>query len=255
MNTQVATRKVGSVAAALAAAQSFAQSGITFLQISGKTGIITYGQDDKELPAGTELAVNMKSFAQGWIYWRDEKVLQEVMAKPFNGEVALQEAELPDVGPPVDEDERWNKQASVEMKNLDGGEDFLFKISSWGGVNAMQKLLTDYVKELPQKGDDAVIIITIESVGRIAKEKKYGKVYAPVFTIVEWTTEAKLAEAFPQGNGADDAASYEAPATKQIEAPVKAAKVAKAEVAPVETKAEEVPAKAAEVPGGRRRRF
>lgn len=245
MNTAVATTKKSSMTAALAAAQSFANTGGDYLQISGKTGIITYGKDEKELPAGSELAVNMKTFAQGWIYWRSEKVLSELMAKPFDGEIALQEGELPDVGPALDDDERWNKQASVEMRLLDGGQDLTFKVSSWGGVSAMQKLLSDYVKELPQKGDDAVMIISIEAVGRMAKEKKYGKVYAPVFTILEWTTEAALAEAYPDAKGADDASAYVAPAAKQIEAKVETQKV--------ETPAATAPV--ADAPGGRRRRF
>lgn len=238
MNTEVTVPKSQMMAAALAAAQSFAKvGGGDYLQISGKTGIITYGKDNTELPAGSELAVNMKSFAQGWIYWRDEKVLQELMAKPFEGEIALQEAQLPDVGPPTDTDERWNRQASVQMKILDGGKDVTFKVSSWGGVSAMQKLFAEYVKEIPQKGEDAVIIVTVESEGRVAKEKKYGTIYAPVFTIVEWTTESKLAGAFPEGSGADDASAYVAPAPKAIEAP-------KAAVAA-----------ATDAPGGRRRRF
>jgi hypothetical protein len=245
---EVVKNKSQMMAAALSAAQSFAKSGGgDYLQISGKTGIITYGKENTELPAGAELAVNMKTFSQGWIYWRDEKVLQELMAKPFEGEIALQESQLPDVGPPSDTDERWNRQASVEMKILDGGHDVTFKVSSWGGVSAMQKLFAEYVKDMTQKGDDAVIIVSIDSEGRLAKEKKYGKIYAPVFTIVEWTTEAKLAEAFPEGGGADDASAYVAPVTKAIEAPKK-----EEAPAPVSTAAK---AATADAPGGRRRRF
>jgi hypothetical protein len=243
-NTRELTKNAN-VIAALAAASSFSPSGKSYMKFNANTGIYTYGKEEKELTAGSELAVNMKSFALGWICWKDEKVEAEIMAMPFAGQIPItNEADLPDHGP-FNAEDGWSKQASVEMKILDTGEDVLLKLSSSSGVFAMNELLRGYAKELSQQGDDAIIVVSASSNGFMPKEKKYGKKYAPVFEIVEWTTEEKLSAVYSNETGEDESSSYEEP-TKAIEAPK--------EADPVESVAATTP-EVGQALGGRRRRF
>jgi hypothetical protein len=240
------------LAAAMAAMDKFAPSGGAFMKMNANTGAYTYGSDSKEIPHGSGLAVDVTSFSAGWICWKDDKVAEEKMYRIWDSEVPpSHESDLPDHGPFTTEEDGWQKQVSAQMRLLDAqdpedsGAEMILKMSSYSGVVALKKLMKNCFAEMTVRGEDAVPIIEVGAEGFMPKEKKYGKKYAPVFTIVEWTTRAALEERYGTVKQDDPNNYVSAPVPVAAPAPVSAPAPAITTEKPV----------VVEAPGSRRRHF
>ena len=68
----------------------------------------------------------------------------------------------------------------------DEGEEVIYKPSSVGGANVMQKLLDELEKQLDAGTDEIVPVVELTTDNY--QHKQYGKTYVPQFDIVEWVT-------------------------------------------------------------------
>lgn len=195
-----------------------------FLKHNGNTGEYTYGSADDELLDGSELAADISSFKRGYICWKDEKVLGEVMV-PFNQGRPPAKHTLEDHGPYEEgTNDGWQEQYCIVFRMVT--EPFLeltFKATGISKRNAVNKLMQDFVAQYKNHPGE-VPIITIGNVEFESKAKgaKKAKKFAPVLKIVDWATQESLSAAAEgsEGDYEPDQAQLEAPAEELVEAPV-----------------------------------
>lgn len=150
--------------------------------------------------------MNGTELKRGWICWSGGKVLDEKMIRITDGAPPHRSA-LPDLGPYEDEEkDGWKEQTSAQFRDIETGDEFLFKSSSKGGNIALANLIQAYGKSfLMHPGELA--IVTLDAVSFDAKDpntgKKLGKKYAPFFKITGWEDEGALIARF-EGMAADE---------------------------------------------------
>jgi hypothetical protein len=166
-----------------------------------KTGHWVFGADQTEIEDHASWAVNPFSFVHGYIAWGDGEVLAEKMVS-----VSQPLPEL-DAAPPGAK-KGWETQVGMSIKCLSGedkGMEARYTTTSVGGKKAVQALAVAIATQVEKEQDKPVPVV------ELGKEhythKSYGRIYTPVFQVLEWV-------------GMDgEAPAEEAPA---IEAPVEA---------------------------------
>jgi len=160
--------------------------GVHFMKM-GKDGLWSYGAEDIQVEDESHWAVNPASFKTGYIAWQQGNtsngpVGEEMVAITDD---PIQVNDLPDVNAP------WTQQVGFQLACVNGqdkGEQAVFKTSSKGGRGAfsdfIQQVMTHY-KANPNT-DKIVPIVALATESYTHKE--YGKIYKPLFSIVEWGT-------------------------------------------------------------------
>jgi len=200
-----------------------------YLKLNGNSGEYTYGQDAEELALGTKLAVDMNSFRRGWVCWKDEAVVEEIMVSVIDGRPP-EKSELTDHGPYVVNDERkdgWSEQVAVNFRDIETGKEFIFKVTSASAIRGLGTLLKAYGRDYKNHPGE-LPIVALDTSSFIPKNKKWGKKYAPKLEIIEWLDENTLLAQFGEnagdyqqggGEGGDDAGDYEGQEEAQVEQP------------------------------------
>jgi hypothetical protein len=187
-----------------------ASSGALFMKFDGNKGEYSFGKDQEELELGTRLAMNHRELKRGWICWKDGEVQGEVMVRIMDGPPPSKSS-LEDHGPYDDDKDGWREQSSVQFRDIESGEEFLFKTSSKGGRIAVANLVRDFGKEFA-KHPNELAIVELQNVSFDAKDekgKKLGKKYAPVFKVAAWESEEALIAKFEAANAAEEDAKEE----------------------------------------------
>lgn len=194
-----------------------ASSGALYVKFDGNTGVYSYGADSDTLEKGTEVAINPNEFKRGWICWKDGEVMGEVMVRIIDGPAPAKDS-LEDHGPYDDpKKDGWREQSSIAFRDVESGEEFIYKTSSKSGRIGVANLIRDYGKAFQQHPGE-LAIVEVGSTSFDAKDekgKKLGKKYAPVFKIVRWEDEADLIakfEAAAAENEGDEDGDDELPA-------------------------------------------
>ena len=164
-----------------------------------KRGDWVYGANQTEVEADTLWAVNPASFVHGYIAWGDAVVLGEVM-------VPLTEP-LPQPGEaPAGAEKGWQVQVGMGLKCVSGPDkdmEVRFTVTSVGGKKAVQQLGISIAQQIEADQTKPVPIVKLKTDSY--KHKMYGKIFVPVFEIVEWVgMDGKSAEV------ADEASAEEA---------------------------------------------
>ena len=173
-----------------------------YLKFNGNDGIFTYGSTGDELPLGSQVAFNPTSLQKGYICWKDEEVVDELMV-PFSARLP-NKADLTDHGPYEEKNDGWQEQSIVDFKMTEEPfHDLVFKATGIGKRNAVARLMQDFVKSY--KANPGLIpIVEVDEVEYESKAKgaRNAKKHAPVFKIVAWVSEADLV-AMQEGGAAD----------------------------------------------------
>jgi len=147
-----------------------------------KTGHWVFGADQTEVEKGTRWAVNPFSFVHGFIAWGKGEVLAEHMA-PLTDP-------LPEVGvPPAGAERGWEQQFGFSLKALDGddaGMEARFSATSVGGKRSVQTLGTAIAGQVMKDQSRPVAVVELKN--DHYQHKSYGRVFTPVFEIVDWLT-------------------------------------------------------------------
>jgi len=156
-------------------------SGIVILKMD-KTGHWVFGADQTEIEDGSTWAVNPFSFVHGYIAWGDGEVLAEKM-------VSVSEP-LPniDVAPPGAK-KGWETLVGMSLKCLTGddqGMEARYTTTSVGGKRSVQTLALAIAAQVEKDQSKPVPVV------RLKKDhythKSYGKIFTPVFEVVEWAS-------------------------------------------------------------------
>lgn len=164
-----------------------------------RTGHWVFGADQTEAEEDARWAVNPFSFVHGFIAWGDGEVLAEKLV-PVTEPIPELEAAPPGAK------KGWEPQTGLSLKCISGGDAGLearFTTTSVGGRRAVQTLAVAIAQQVDKDQSKPVAII------RLSKDhyshKSYGRIYTPVFEIVEWVSM--------DGEGAaEEAEAEEAPA-------------------------------------------
>lgn len=160
-----------------------------------KTGHWVFGADQTEAEDGAKWAVNPFSFIHGYIAWGEGEVLGEKMVS-----VAEPLPEL-DAAPPGAK-RGWETQVGMSLKCISGedeGMEARYTVTSVGGKRAVQALAVAIANQVDADQSKPVPVVLLKK--EHYQHKSYGRIYTPVFEVVEWMGmdgEAK----------ADDAEAY-----------------------------------------------
>jgi len=156
-------------------------AGVVIIKMD-KTGHWVFGADQTEAEDDAVWAVNPFSFVHGFIAWGDGEVLGEKMTSVSNPLPALDEA-------PPSAKKGWESQVGMSLKCISGedkGMEARFTTTSVGGKRAVQTLAVQLAEQVEKDQTKPVPVV------RLKKDhyahKSYGKIYTPVFEVVEWVS-------------------------------------------------------------------
>jgi hypothetical protein len=147
-----------------------------------KTGHWVFGADQTEVEDDAVWAVNPFSFVHGFIAWGDGEVLGEKMTSVSNPLPALDEA-------PPQAKKGWESQVGMSLKCISGedkGMEARFTTTSVGGKRAVQTLAVALAEQVEKDQSKPVPVVRLKK--DHYSHKSYGKIYTPVFEIVEWVS-------------------------------------------------------------------
>lgn len=187
--------------------------GKAFMKFDGNTGDFMYGADDEDLPLGSEMAVNMRSYMRGWVIWVDGEVVHEEMT-PL-GTPAPTKASLPDHGP-YGEDDGPVEQYVLDFKMMDEPHvEMVFQANNASKRRAIAALLKDFSNTYKAHPGEVPIVKLdereFEAKTKGGKGRKVTK-HAPSFKIVDWVPEDEVLAL-----SGEDPEGYDEPAPRQVE--------------------------------------
>jgi hypothetical protein len=158
------------------------RSGLPMLQFKSRPNQWSFGQKQIVPEPDASWAVNIRSFAWGWISWGEgNRILGEEMVAYFQPMPNV--AELPDTG------FKWQAQRSVGMKCLDGadaGTEVVFKTTTVGGLPEVDRLFEVVRDRLVSGQHDNKMMPVVRLESDSYPHPDYGRTYTPVLNIVDW---------------------------------------------------------------------
>ena len=181
-------------------------AGVVILKMD-KTGHWVFGADQTEVEDEATWAINPFSFVHGFIAWGDGEVLGEKMASVSHPLPELDAA-------PASAKRGWETQVGMSLKCLTGedkGMEARFTTTSVGGKRAVQTLAVALAEQVEKDQTKPVPVIKLKK--DHYAHKSYGKIYTPVFQLVEWVgMEPDTEELTPESALAASVEAEEAPA-------------------------------------------
>ena len=145
-----------------------------------KTGHWVFGADQTEVEDDATWAVNPFSFLHGFIAWGEGEVLGEKM-------VSVTEP-LPEMeAAPPNAKKGWEPQVGMSLKCLTGADKDMearYTVTSVGGKRAVQQLAVAIAQQVEKDQSKPVPVVRLKK--EHYQHKSYGRIYTPVFEIVEW---------------------------------------------------------------------
>ena len=178
--------------------QDVGPSGSIILKMD-KTGHWIFGADQTEVEDDAKWAVNPFSFVHGSIAWGDGEVLGEKMVSVTQPLPELETA-------PPGAKKGWETQVGMSLQCINGddkGMEVRFSTTSVGGKRAVQALAVAIATQVDADQSKPVPVVLLKK--DHYQHKSFGRIYTPVFEVVEWVSM----------DGA------EAPAPAAVEAPVR----------------------------------
>jgi hypothetical protein len=166
-----------------------------------KTGHWVYGADQTEVDDDSTWAVNPFSFVHGFIAWGDGEVLGEKMVSVTQPLPELESA-------PPNAKKGWEQQVGMMIKCLSGedkGLEARYTVTSVGGKRAIQALGVAIAEQIEKDQSKPVPVVKLKK--DHYQHKSYGRIYTPVFEILEWVSMDGEPEA--------EAAAEEAPTRRR----------------------------------------
>lgn len=154
-----------------------------------RTGHWVFGADQTEAEADATWAVNPFSFVHGFIAWGDGEVLGEKLVPVTEPLPELEAA-------PHGAKKGWEPQTGLSLKCISGedaGMEARFTTTSVGGRKAVQALAVGIAAQVEKDQSKPVPVV------KLGKDhythKSYGRIYTPVFEVVEWVSMSGEGEA------------------------------------------------------------
>jgi hypothetical protein len=185
-----------------------APSGVVIIKMD-KTGHWVFGADQTEIEDDSTWAVNPFSFVHGFIAWGDGEVLGEKMV-PVSEPLPQLDAAPPNAK------KGWETQVGLSMKCISGddkGMEVRYTTTSVGGKRAVQTLAVQIAEQVEKDQTKPVPVVHLKK--DHYSHKSYGKIYTPVFDIVEWVSMSGEADESSEDEPVAVEASAEAEAPRR----------------------------------------
>ena len=194
---------VASLSTALRTIANDVSASTTAIIKMDRTGHWVFGVNQTEAEDDARWAVNPFSFVHGFIAWGDGEVLAEKLVPVTEPLPELEAA-------PPGAKKGWEPQTGLSLKCISGedaGLEARFTTTSVGGRKAVQTLAVAIAAQVEKDQSKPVPVV------KLGKDhythKSYGRIYTPVFEVVEWVSmdgqaaeaeaEAEAAPAAPAG--------------------------------------------------------
>lgn len=156
-----------------------------------KSGDWIAGQEEEDIPEGTELIMGLNTLKRGWVKWADQKPVDSRMGLVSEGFRPCNREELGD----LDEDEwekddddnsrdPWQDTMQVLLKDPESGEVYTYATASKSGKTALGEVAQVYGDRL-QDGEDPDAMPVIKLASSFYKHKTYGRIMIPVFEMTD----------------------------------------------------------------------
>ena len=155
--------------------------GVVILKMD-KGGHWVFGADQTEVEDDSTWAVNPFSFVHGFIAWGDGEVLGEKMVAVSQPLPEIDEA-------PPGAKKGWEQQIGMSLKCLtgdDAGMEARFTTTSVGGKRGVQTIAAALAEQVDVDQTRPVPVVRLKK--DHYQHKSYGKIYTPIFEIVEWVS-------------------------------------------------------------------
>ena len=155
--------------------------GVVILKMD-KGGHWVFGADQTEVEDESTWAVNPFSFVHGFIAWGDGEVLGEKMVAVSQPLPEIDEA-------PPGAKKGWEQQIGMSLKCLtgdDAGMEARFTTTSVGGKRGVQTIAAALAEQVDVDQTRPVPVVRLKK--DHYQHKSYGKIYTPIFEIVEWVS-------------------------------------------------------------------
>ena len=145
-----------------------------------KTGHWVFGAEQTEIEDDSTWAINPFSFVHGYIAWGEGEVLGEKM-------VSVQQP-LPELdAAPLAAKRGWEVQVGMSLKCMTGEDKDLearYTVTSVGGKKAVQQLALAIAAQVDKDQTKPVPVVRLKKEHYV--HKSYGRIYTPVFEVIEW---------------------------------------------------------------------
>lgn len=162
------------------------------------------GQDEEEVPEGSQFIANMDEMLAGWVRWEANKPTDHVMGKVSDGYQPPRRNELGDT-----DKEQWELDAQGKPRDPWQFSNYLllksndkkgvlytlytFTTSSRGGLNALGDLCKVYGQAMAQHPDEyPVIALSVNAYDH--PNRAFGRIKVPTFKLVSWAPKAAFAD-------------------------------------------------------------
>ena len=155
-------------------------AGVNVILKMDKTGHWVFGADQTEVEADSTWAVNPFSFVHGYIAWGEGDVLGEKMVPVSQPLPELDAA-------PAGAKRGWETQVGMSLKCLSGEDKDMearYTVTSVGGKRAVVALALAIASQIEKDQTKPVPVIVLNKEHYM--HKSYGRIYTPVFDVVEW---------------------------------------------------------------------
>ena len=188
---------VASLSTALRTIATDVSASTTAIIKMDRTGHWVFGADQTEAEDDARWAVNPFSFVDGFIAWGDGEVLAEKLVPVTEPLPELEAA-------PPGAKKGWEPQTGLSLKCISGedaGMEARFTTTSVGGRKAVQALAVAIATQVEKDQGKPVPVV------KLGKDhythKSYGRIYTPVFEVVEWVSmNGEADEAAPEAEAA-----------------------------------------------------
>ena len=182
-------------------------SGSVILKMD-KTGHWVFGGDQTDVEEDSTWAVNPFSFIHGFIAWGDGEVLGEKMVSVSDPLPEMEAA-------PPNAKRGWEAQIGMSLKCLSGedkGMEARYTVTSVGGKKAVQALAVAIAEQVEKDQSKPVPVVHLKK--DHYTHKSYGRIYTPVFEVVEFVSMDGESAA-PEAEAEAEAPAEAAPAGRR----------------------------------------
>jgi hypothetical protein len=164
-----------------------------FLKMS-KDGEWSYGQDDTVVGEDDHVYIDPNGFVHGWQLWADTDL--PGVSSELLGEVLAPMDQLlppiPTTNPAPAKGGEW--KPLLGFSAVTGGVKLVYSTTSYGGKAAFGELAEEFQTHFAKGGAKSPIAVVALS-SQSYKHKKYGKLYNPVLTVMDWVAALPAAAA------------------------------------------------------------
>ena len=185
-----------------------AGNGMVILKMD-KTGHWVFGAEQTEVEDDSIWAVNPFSFVHGYIAWGEGEVLAEKMTSVAEP--------LPELEPAPPAAKRgWEMQVGMTLACTNGEDKDMqarYSATSVGGKRAVQSLAVAIAEQVDKDQTKPVPLVRLKK--EHYQHKSYGRIYTPVFEIVDWVALDTTDVEAEQEVAADDEVQTEEPTRRR----------------------------------------